>query len=80
VILIRENLLKGSKMKTYETKQKAADMAHNLIDARSLESLYIAKGPHGWLISYIPLDDMENIRIERYSYTEFFTYDDRLAA
>lgn len=67
-------------MKTYETKQKAEDIAHNLIDARGLESLYIAKSPNGWLISYIPLEDMENIRIERHSNTEFVRYDHRLAA
>jgi hypothetical protein len=80
VILIREILLEVSKMRTYETKQKAEEIAHNLIDARGLESLYIAKSPNGWLISYIPLEDMLNIRIERYSDTEFFRYDDRLAA
>ncbi len=77
--MIRETLLEVSKMKTYETKQEAEEIAHKLIDARGLESLYIAKSLNGWIISYIPLEDMENIRIEPYSNTEFFRFDDRLA-
>ncbi len=67
-------------MKTYKTKDKAKDTAHNLIDARGLESLYIAKSSNGWIVSYIPLEEMENIRVERYSDAELFRYDDRVAA